>query len=97
MKIQDFVYSGLRKIAPTKREMEQTRKALESMKFSITTKVHLLFDHAACEQVRGGGGLGDNKIEDHLKKHHQTQLCCNNIFNRTSDTKKFIHKMQESG
>ena len=31
LKAQDLVYSGLRKISPTKREMGQTRKALELM------------------------------------------------------------------
>ena len=78
LKAQDLVYAGLRKIDPTNREMEQTRKALGMMErlwvrmeFSKTPKAHLLFDHAADEQVRWGG-LGD-KIEDPLEKRHQDQ------------------------
>ena len=93
LKAQDLVYSGLRKISPTNREMEQTRKALElmerlwsNMKFSKTPKAHLLFDHAADEQVRWGG-LGD-KIEDPLEKRHQDQINLYNVYKRIPDDRK---------
>ena len=94
LKAQDLVYVGLRKIYPTKEERKQTRRALElmehlwmSMEFSKTHKVHLLFDHAADEQEKRWGGLGD-KIEDPLEKRHQQQVQLYNALKRIPDRKK---------
>ena len=93
LKAQDLVYFGLKKIAPSKTEMLQTRNALVKMSklwkelgCSKTPKAHLLFDHAADEQVRWGG-LGD-KLEDPLEKRHQIQMSLMSVLKRIPDDAK---------
>jgi hypothetical protein len=76
---QDTVYSHLRLINPTEQEMIETwecilvmEKLWWKMELSETPKAHLIFTHAADDQVKYGG-LGD-KIKDPLEKHHQEQV-----------------------
>jgi hypothetical protein len=86
---QDAVYSHLRIIDPTRIEMQQTRENIDVMKklwnkmeLSITPKAHLIFFHAANDQLIYGG-LGD-KIEDPLEKRHQEQMRLDSILNKMS-------------
>ena len=81
---QDAVYAHLRLIDPTAMEMEQTRHRISVMQIlwckmglSITPKAHLIFVHAADDQIKFGG-LGD-KIEDSIEKRHQEQVCLDGI------------------
>ena len=78
-KAQDAAYAHLRLIDPTTQEMAATRERIGIMKIlwlamglSLTPKAHLIFDHAANDQLKYGG-LGD-KIEDPLEKRHQEQM-----------------------
>ena len=93
---QDLVYSGLRIVDPSIVEMGRTRKDIvrmqmlwNKMEISKTPKAHLLFDHAADEQIKWGG-LGD-KMEDPLEKRHQIQMEYSKILMRIPDRK---HKMR---
>ena len=67
--------------------MAETRERISIMKtlwvkmcLSITPKAHLVFDHAADDQLKFGG-LGD-KIEDPLKKRHHEQMWLDHILNK---------------
>ena len=75
---QDAVYAHLRLIDSTPAEMNETRRRIKIMKrcwnkmnLSITPKAHLVFEHAADDQMTFGG-IGD-KVEDHLETRHQEQ------------------------
>jgi hypothetical protein len=88
-KAQDAAYAHLRLINPTTKEMAETRERIAIMKIlwlqmglSITPKAHLVFDHAADDQLKYGG-IGD-KIEDPLEKRHQEQMRLDNILNKMS-------------
>jgi hypothetical protein len=86
---QDAVYSHLRIINPTNQEMRQTRENIDLMKvlwremeLSETLKAHLIFFHAANDQLKYGG-LGD-KIEDPLERRHQEQMRLDRILSKMS-------------
>ena len=59
------------------------------MELSVTPKAHLIFVHAADDQLKFGG-LGD-KIEDPIKKRHQEQVRLDAILNKM--TCSFAQKM----
>lgn len=76
----DTTVAMLRIIAPTDEECKKTEKAIHilekiwmDMDFSITPKVHILFNHAA-EQQKMLEGLGD-KGEGFVELAHQKRLC----------------------
>ena len=86
---QDDVYVHLHLIDPTPTEMEETRDHITimeelwcRMELSVTPKAHMIFVHAADDQVKFGG-LGD-KIEDPIEKRHQEQLRLDAILNKMS-------------
>ena len=60
--VQDAVYAHLRLIDPTPIEMEQTRNRITimedlwcQMELSVTPTAHLIFVHAADDQLKFGG------------------------------------------
>ena len=97
LQMQDAVYSSLRIIAPTEKEMGETEERIAMMEklwteleFSITPKAHLIFRHAAKDQ-RDFGGLGD-KIEDSLEQVHQEQIRYDHVLLRMRGCKRKLKK-----
>ena len=97
LQIQDAVYSSLRIIAPTERELEEAKERIQIMKnlwtemgFSITPKAHLVFTHAIKDMI-DFGGLGD-KIEDSLERTHQEQRRYDHVTMRMAGCAKKLRR-----
>ena len=77
METMDVVFTNLRILAPSDKDIEETKKSIEVLKMlwtnldiNITPKAHILFVHTL-DQYKRFGGIAD-MVEDFVEKSHQT-------------------------